>query len=370
MNSYWLYFVVYLVSSVVALVATPVVKLVALKCGRLDTPSIRKVHQQPMVRLGGAAIFGATLLSLCFVWGIGGLSELLRSDLQMMEALLIGGCGFFAIGFADDLLEMSAVQRLWMQGLTASIVWCLGIRIELVALPGFSYLSAYFSGLMPIEQTDLLWLSLPVTVLWLAGVVNAINWMDGLDGLAVGVAGIATCVLVVLSVGLGQSAPALASVALLGGLFGFWCYNYHPAEIFMGDGGSYFIGFMLAGLCVVESQSAAEISTLLPLVILALPLGDMVSVIGVRLFGGKSPFCADNQHLHHRLLRMGFSQRDAVWMMYCLCLLAGSVAFLIVGQGDHGLYMAAVVTLAVALWILSQLWPTERTTERTKAASK
>ena len=168
--------------------------------------------------------------------------------------------------------------------------------------------------------------------MWLVGVVNAINWIDGLDGLAVGISGIATCVLVLLAVGNAQPANICLGLALVGGLFGFWCYNYSPAEIFMGDGGAYFVGFMLGGLCVAGPQRLeSSLSTVLPLVVLAVPLADMTAVIVARLLHRVSPFTADNRHFHHRLLSIGFSDKETVLMMHCLSLWAGSLALVMMG---------------------------------------
>jgi len=242
MAIYWIYIATCLLSASVALATTPIVRLIALKFKKFDVPTERKIHRQPMVRLGGIAIFGATLVSLFFAWLAGALDEFTAETLSTILLLLLGGSSFFFVGFADDLFELSAIKRLCMQGAIASIFWSLGIQIDTLTLPGLS---------APIA---LGWLSLPITVFWLAGVVNAINWIDGLDGLATGVSSIITAVLVMLGIAMSQPVPAIIGSALLGSLLGFLYHNYNPAKIFMGDGGAYFIGFILASLCIVGPQ--------------------------------------------------------------------------------------------------------------------
>ena len=338
MSSYFVYISICLLSAAVALALTPVVKLLALKYGWLDAPSNRKVHQQPMVRLGGIAIFCSTLLAVGWI-GWGSQQGLLTAtEAETALCLLMGGSGFFLIGFTDDLFALSAFQRLWMQSAVAIAAWALGIRIDELLLPG-------------LEPVALSWLSLPLTVVWLVGVVNAINWIDGLDGLAAGIAGIAACVLMLLAVVSTQPMAIIyVGLALIGGLFGFWCYNYSPAEIFMGDGGAYFVGFMLGGLCITGSNSLNySFATVLPIVVLAVPLADMVSVIAARLWQGKSPFAADNRHLHHRLLGAGFSEKQAVATMHCLSLWCGSLALVMVEAINGWVFALVSVCLLVII---------------------
>ncbi len=345
-----IYIVAFSVSVVVALLITPWIIWTAVKFECLDMPSARKVHQRPMVRLGGVAIFGATVVStvvsILGLWAIDAtdylgdtaLSTSLSISLSTIALLLLGGSGFFLIGFVDDLFDLSAFNRLWMQGAIASAIWMSGVRIDQLVLPGVA---------SPIA---LGWLSLPLTILWLVGVVNAINWIDGLDGLAAGVSGIAALVIVLIGVTTGQPVPALLGSALLGGLLGFLYYNYSPAKIFMGDGGAYFVGFMLASLCMVgPMQLESDFATLLPLVILAVPLADMTSVIAVRLYRRCSPFCADQRHLHHRLLAMALTHQAAVWVLYGLTLVTGMLSLVLVGMANRWALLGAIALLVILL---------------------
>lgn len=341
----WIYIIVCLISAGMTLMATPVIKQVALKLKQLDDPSERKIHHQPMVRLGGIAIFSAPVFSLFICRESNFLGQFPTEDLLTVGLLLLGGSGFFLIGFVDDLFDLSPFNRLWMQAAVASGLWFLGIRLDTVVIP----------GLAPIHLIG--YLSLPITVLWLVGVVNAINWMDGLDGLAAGVASIALIVLVVIGVTLAQPVTILLGMALLGSLLGFLYYNYNPATIFMGDGGSYFIGFILASLCIVGPQKLeSPFATVLPLVILAVPLGDMVWVIVSRLYQGKSPFFADNRHLHHRLLQRNLSHKATVWIVYLLAAVTGSFACVLAGV-PHALALWAglLAALAFLMWQIRQV---------------
>ncbi|MFW6359026.1 MAG: glycosyltransferase family 4 protein, partial [Chroococcales cyanobacterium] len=218
--------IAFLVSMTVVLWSTPVVKTLGLKSGQVDHPNDRKVHQRPMVRLGGISIFGGTIAGLLMVWHLGGF-DLLPPDKEWeVWGLIIGGILFFVIGLADDLFNLSPASRLLMQIIVAAFAWYTGVRIEFLSVP--------FDGLIQVG-----WLSLPLTVIWLVGMVNAINWIDGLDGLAAGVSGIAAVVMLIVTLFMDQPAAALIAAALAGGTLGFLRYNFNPAEIFMGDGGSY-----------------------------------------------------------------------------------------------------------------------------------
>jgi UDP-GlcNAc:undecaprenyl-phosphate/decaprenyl-phosphate GlcNAc-1-phosphate transferase len=311
--------IAFLVSAVVVLWTTPDVRNIGIKSGRVDQPGGRKVHQRPMVRLGGVSIFAGTIISLLIVWWLGGFGNLPPEKEWQIWGVTLGGLGFFAIGLADDLLNLSALVRLVMQVIVASGAWKVGVSIDFVSIPtgGIHHLG---------------WLSLPITVIWLVGMVNAINWIDGLDGLAAGVSGIAAVVMLVVALFMHQSAPALIAAALAGASFGFLRYNFNPAQIFMGDGGSYFMGFTLASVSIIGLVKVPAVTAvLLPYLILAVPIVDMSAVILARLRHGKSPFIADKRHLHHRLLQAGLSHRFTVLFIYSLTLWVGSLALAIAG---------------------------------------
>ncbi|MBD2023910.1 MraY family glycosyltransferase [Leptolyngbya sp. FACHB-711] len=297
----------------------PFINQIALKHHKFDLPSNRKVHQRPIARLGGISICLGTLLALGVVGLLAGESIFSTAVFSKVIWVLLGSFAFFLIGLVDDLVNLSPVLRLGMQISVASCVWLAGIRIDFLTLPG-------------LGLTQLGWLSLPITILWLAGVVNAINWIDGLDGLASGVSCIAAVTVAIVSLFTGQAAVALVMLALAGSLIGFLFYNFNPAHIFMGDGGSYFIGFMIAGMSIVGLVKSATITAIvLPFLILAVPILDMVAVILMRLKNGQSPLSADKRHLHHRLLKIGLSHRFTVLFIYTLTLWTGSLAIALAG---------------------------------------
>lgn len=331
--------IAFLVAAVVVLWTTPDVKNIGIKSGRVDQPGDRKVHQRPMVRLGGVSIFAGTFLSLLLVWWLGGFGILSPEKEWQIWGVILGGLGFFLIGLADDLLNLSPLIRLLMQVMVATAAWKAGVSIDFISIPTMGIV-------------NLNWLSLPITVFWLVGMVNAINWIDGLDGLAAGVSGIAAVVMLVVSLFMRQPAAAIIAAALAGAALGFLRYNFNPAQIFMGDGGAYFMGFTLAAVGVIGLvKIPAFTAVLLPYLILAVPIVDMSAVILARLRRGKSPFIADKSHLHHRLLQAGLSHRLTVLFIYSLTLWVGSLALAVVGIPSGIIYASAATSLlSYAIW--------------------
>lgn len=349
---YHLYHLIaFLVSALVVIWATPIIKKIGLKSGRVDKPGGRKVHKRPMVRLGGVSIFLGTLTALLIVWWTGGFGILPPNKEYEIWGVTIGGLAFFLIGLADDLFNLSAQRRLLMQCVVAALAWSAGVQIDFLTIPTV--------GLVTLSD----WISLPITVIWLVGMANAINWIDGLDGLAAGVCGIAAVVMLIVCLFMQQPAAALIAAALAGGALGFLRYNFNPAQIFMGDGGAYFMGFTLAGIGVVGlvkgvTTVAITVAVILPYVILAVPILDMSAVILDRLRRGQSPFQADKRHLHHRLLQAGLSQRLAVLFIYSLTLWAGSLALAVSGMPSGlGYAIGATLLLSFTSW---QVWKTAR----------
>ena len=340
--------VAFLVAALVVLWTTPVVKQMGLKSGYVDLPDPRKVHQHPMVRLGGISIFLGNVIALTVVWISGGFGTLPPASANEIWGVTIGGLLFFLIGLADDLFTLSSLSRLLMQFSVAAMAWMVGVRIEFFTLP---YVDP---GLVNLE-----WLSLPATLLWLVGMTNAINFMDGLDGLAAGLSGIAAVVMLVVSLFMNQPVAALLAAALAGGALSFLRYNFNPAQIFMGDGGAYFLGFTLAGIGVIGLvKTVTTVAVVLPFVILAVPILDTSTVVLDRLRRGKSPFAADKRHLHHRLLDAGLSQRRIVLFIYALAFWVGSLAIAYAGiPGGKAYALGATLLLGFSSW---QLWKRAR----------
>lgn len=319
----------------VVLASVPIIRSVAIHCGRVDLPCDRKVHQIPTVRLGGLAIFVGTLAAALLLWRVGGFSGLLPRDRNEILVMLLGGSGYFILGFLDDLYNLSPKFRLLCQFAIATLVWNSGIRIEFITVPS-------------VGIVHLGWLSLPITLVWIAGMVNAINWLDGLDGLASGVSAISALMTVGICLFMGEPSVALLALCLVGSLCGFLVYNFNPACIFMGDGGSYFIGFMLAVISVTGLVKGAMAVTI-PLIVLAVPIFDMTLVIISRLLRRKSPFEADKSHLHHRLLKVGLPHRWAVLFIYALTFWMGCWAFMVIQIPYSGLVIATATPFAMAV---------------------
>ncbi len=347
MTHYWYHLAAFIVSALVVLWSTPLIKEFGLKRGLVDKPGGRKIHSRPMVRLGGVAIFAGTLAALLIVWWTGGFGILSPQKEYEVWGVTLGGVAFFLIGLADDLLTLPAINRLLMQLSVAAVVWQAGVQIEFLTIP--------FAGLVALPD----FISLPITVIWLVGMANAVNMIDGLDGLAAGVSGIAAVVMLIVTLFMNQPAAALIAAGLAGGALGFLRYNFNPAQIFMGDGGAYFMGFTLAGVGIIGLVKAVTtVAVLLPYLILAVPILDIFTVVVDRIRRGKSPFAADKRHLHHRLLQAGLSQRLAVLFIYSLTLWAGTLALALSNMpSGWGYALGATVLLSFTSW---QVWKTAR----------
>jgi UDP-GlcNAc:undecaprenyl-phosphate/decaprenyl-phosphate GlcNAc-1-phosphate transferase len=331
--------VAFLVSACVVLWSTPIVRKIGLKSGYVDLPDPRKVHIKPMVRLGGVSIFIGNISAWLIIWISGGFSGLPLASAYELLGVTLGGLCFFLIGLLDDLFTLSPLLRLVMQVSVAVGAWYAGVSVDFFTIP--------FYGLVQLG-----WLSLPFTVLWLVGIANAMNFMDGLDGLAAGIAGIAAVIMLMVSLYMNQPVAAVLAAALAGGALGFLRYNFNPAQIFMGDGGAYFMGFTLAGLGIIGLvKSVTTVAVVLPFVILAVPIVDTSTVVLDRLSRGKSPFTADKRHLHHRLLQAGLSHRRTVLFIYALAFWVGSLATTFAGMpGAKAYALGATLLLGYASW--------------------
>ena len=300
----------------VAVMMMPGVINLGTKYRWIDQPDQRKHHITPVVRVGGIAIFAgvtiaaliSTLVSFSF-----DLAVIPQDNLY----LILGGLCFFAIGFADDVLQLPPVPRLMAQVLVTSVIWSMGIRIEYLPIPFFGAVSV---GI----------LSLPITILWVSGVANAINWFDGLDGLAAGVGTFSAIILAVTAGLQGHLDISFLALALAGSTLGFLKFNLPPAKLYMGDGGSYLIGYYLATLCVMGLMGTSTMSyALAPFLILGVPIIDMTTVMASRIARGKSPLYPDRRHLHHRLLNEGCSKMFSTGYIWVLSSWVGSLAILI-----------------------------------------
>jgi UDP-N-acetylmuramyl pentapeptide phosphotransferase/UDP-N-acetylglucosamine-1-phosphate transferase len=324
----------------------PVVRALGLRWQLVDRPDPRKQHTVPMVRLGGIGIVLGFSLALLLTWQLSGFAQVEADKDQLIWTTLAGSLCYFVIGLADDLTALPPLPRLAGQVLVAMAVWSQGVQIGTIEWP-FPLFGT--ESILRLPQT----LSLLATVVWLVGITNAINWLDGLDGLAAGVSGIAAVGLLSVSFSLHQPAAGLLAAALAGACLGFLRHNFNPARIFMGDGGSYFLGFALAAISIVgPAKGLTSVSLLLPLLILSLPLADMSAVIMGRLSEGRSPFYPDRRHLHHRLLRAGLSHRRTVLLIYAFTQWLAALALVVADAELRFLWLGLATAVLVAVVVL------------------
>ncbi len=290
------------VAFLISFSTTPAVIALANKIKAIDVPKDeRRVHKKPIPLIGGLAIFYGFVISvLCFA----------VIDRPTM-GILIGSTIMVTVGVIDDMRDLNAKVKLLFQILSALIVVYFGIEVQYVANPLANWIGPKYINLG-------LW-SIPLTVVWIVGVTNAVNLIDGLDGLAVGVSSIASVALLSLTIISQNLNVAILIAALAGAGFGFLPYNFNPAKIFMGDTGSTFLGFVLACISIQGLMKMyAIISFAVPVLILGLPIFDTVFAILRRIAKKKPIMSPDRGHLHHRLLDMGFSQRQTVTILYTL----------------------------------------------------
>ncbi len=300
----------------IAFITTPVVKSLAERVGAVDVPKDnRRMHDHPIPRMGGLAIFLGFLLStLVFV----PLSQSLRG-------MLLGAILIVILGIFDDIYALPALPKLLVQIVAALIAVFHGNVIEVVSNPNlFSDNPYWVLGA---------W-SVPVTVIWIVAITNAVNLIDGLDGLAVGVAAISSLTMLVIAMLVSENVVALTMAALAGGCIGFMPYNQNPAKIFMGDTGSTFLGFVLA---TVSIQGLFKFYTIIsfavPFLMLGLPLFDTCFAILRRISKGQNPMSPDRSHVHHRLIDMGFNQKQAVGILYVISAILGLSAVVLTTSG-------------------------------------
>ncbi len=316
-----------LVASVVALISTPVVKSLAFRIGAVDVPKDnRRMHNHPIPRMGGLAIFLGFILSILLFLPL----------TQQLRGMLLGVVIIVVLGIFDDIYALPAKPKFLVQICAALIAVLMGNRIDFLSNINIFSDNPYW---------ELGWLSIPLSVLWIVGITNAVNLIDGLDGLACGVSTISSMTLLVIALVVAEPDVAVLTAALAGACLGFLPYNLNPAKIFMGDTGSTFLGFVLA---TVSIQGLFKFYTIIsfaaPFLMLGLPIFDTCFAILRRLAKGQSPMSPDRGHIHHRLIDMGFSQKQAVATLYVISAILGlsAVVLTTIGVVRAMLFMMAL----------------------------
>ena len=293
-------------AAVVAFITTPVVRSLAFKIGAVDVPrDSRRMHDHPIPRMGGLAIFFGFILSVLLFLPL----------TTQLRGMLLGAVVIVILGIFDDIYALSAKLKFAVQIGAALIAVLMGNQIDYLSNPN-------------IFSSDPYWhlgvLSIPISVLWIVAITNAVNLIDGLDGLACGVSTISSMTMLVIALTVAEAQVAILMAALAGACIGFLPYNLNPAKIFMGDTGSTFLGFVLATVSIQGLfKSYAIISFAVPFLVLGLPIFDTCFAILRRLARGQSPMAPDRGHIHHRLIDMGFTQKQAVAVLYLISAILG-----------------------------------------------
>ena len=319
-------------AALMAFVTTPVARVLAYKIGALDDPARddRRMHTVITPRLGGLAIFFSFVISVFLFYGVS----------KFILSMIAGAFLLIIVGILDDVRPVRSLYKFFVHIAAAGIVvWQGGVLVERVNIFG-SYI--HF-GMF----------SIPLTILWIAGIISAVNFIDGLDGLACGISTISAVSLLLVTILIGEFRIALLLAILVGSCIGFLPFNVNPAKIFIGDTGSAFLGFMLA---VISIQGVfkvhAVITFVIPFLILGVPIFDTTFAIIRRLLSGRHPFSADREHLHHRLVDMGFNKKQTVRILYAVSAMLGISSVMLVTQK----VVYAIIIIAVSLAISVAMW--------------
>jgi len=320
---------------VTTLIATPIAIKLAPKIGAMDIPKDnRRVHKKPVPRFGGIAI-------LCGVLGV--FAVLKPLDKQLL-GLMIGTVFIYLVGQIDDLIDINAKLKLAGQIISAGIAWFFGVRVA-----GINNYIGSGSFVFPI------WLSLIITICWIVGITNTINLIDGLDGLAGGIVFIACLADAYTAKVNGQGITVVLSLAVAGACLAFLVYNFYPAKIFMGDAGSQPLGYLMATIPLVglsPTKGTTLFASLVPIMILALPLFDTSFAIIRRLVNHKPIMEADKGHLHHRIMKLGYGQRRTVFALYSISSIMGIAGIIwTVGLRWEALILVGIAATLVVVFL-------------------
>lgn len=328
------YMVPFLIAFMVTYLMTPLVRYIAISMGFYDAPDARKVHTGNIPRLGGVAIFLGYITALLYS---------LPLDNEKW-GLVIGTLVLVAIGLWDDIKEIGPKTKLLGQIVAAGILVFSGVSIEWITNP--------WGTLIFLPE----WISIPLTIFWIVAFINIVNLIDGLDGLAAGICLISCATIFGVTFVMGQSDTAFIIVSLAGAIFAFLKYNFNPAKIFMGDTGSMLLGYTLGAVSVVGVvKTATTVALLVPVIVLGVPIMDTTFAIVRRFMNGRPIFKPDKGHLHHRLLAMGLTQKQAVLLMYAATIAFGGIA-LIVANFNSTLGIILLLSLIVcAVYVANRL---------------
>lgn len=327
-------FLLSLAAAVISFAVTPIVKKIAFKTGVIDIPKGgRKIHKKPIPLLGGVGIYLAFIVMVF----------LKSTEVSTEEwGILLGGFIIMIGGIMDDKWELRPYQKMLFQISASIILIIMGLKIDIITNP--------FGDVVPYLNTG--YLSIPLTIIWVIGITNALNLIDGLDGLAAGVALISCLTILFIAIIKARTGAALLTAILSGAIAGFLPFNFNPATIFLGDTGAQLLGFLLAAISIEGAiKSATIFSIVVPILTMGLPIFDTIFAIIRRKINGKPIMQADRGHLHHRLLDMGLNQKQAVLVMYAISTVLSVVAIMSIQLNSSASYylLASVILLIVLI---------------------
>ena len=327
-HDWLLYIMVFAMSFGIVLFLTPWSRKVSVKLGAIDQPKARGMHKEPIPRLGGIAIVLGFMATMAVV-------AIFMNELRTLEFLgfVIGALIIVGLGILDDIKNLRAGLKFVVQIVAALVVVATGTRIDFIGWPF-------------VEVFE--YLSIPITIFWIVGMINALNFIDGVDGLAAGVSSIAAIFLTVLCIMTGSPLAVVFTATLAGSCLGFLPRNFSPADVIMGDTGATFLGYVLAVSSIIGVyKSYALLSVAIVGFAIALPIMDAIFVIVRRTLSGKSAMVADRGHLHHKLIDMGYSHKQTVIISYIISILCGGIAILIAIRD-----IRAVIIALVSLFVI------------------
>ncbi len=326
-----------IISFLLGVFIVPLVIYYSEKKGLVDQPNERKIHSIPIPRLGGVAIWLSTMLTFVLLIVLS-----YYPYGSLLSGILLGSSLMFLLGLIDDIYGLDAKFKLFIQLAIATIVFCLGIRIETLYNP--------FGD--PIQLSW--YISYVLTLGWIVGISNAVNFIDGIDGLAGSVITISSVTLGLIAVAMvpPNSISALIAFILAGSMLAFLTYNFNPAKIFMGDSGALFAGFLLATLSITGVMKTAALTMIVPIFVLSVPILDITFSSLRRICKGTSPFVADAEHIHHKLLKAGFSQNKTVLILATFAIASGALATFLVSSSLIK-YFVYAIGISIVMLILN-----------------
>lgn len=323
-----------IISYLLGVFIVPLVISYSEKQGLIDEPNERKIHRKPISRLGGVAIWLSTMLTFLFLVFLS-----YYPYGSLVSGILLGSSLMFFLGLIDDIYNLDAKFKLFIQVAIVTLVYFLGVKIDTIINP--------FGGVIHLGHFSYI-----ITLLWIVGISNAVNFIDGVDGLAGSVITVNSITLAIIAVAMVPPSPisALIGFILAGSMLAFLTYNFNPAKIFMGDSGALFAGFLLAALSITGVMKAAALAIILPFVVLAVPIADITYSSLRRISKGKSPFVADAEHIHHKLLKAGFTQKKTVLILTSVAIVAGAIAAFFAGSIKHYIgYILALIVIMIMM---------------------